>query len=651
MGSNTPLKPQAHQVIRSTTVRIKSIEIHNFRAFKHAQIDFSDLTSFIGPNGAGKSNILRALDWFFNGAQSSLTERDFHNQDTGNPIQVEVIFDRLTPADRQALGKYAPVDAETFTCWRTQDANGADIRSANTKGFDPFSPIKLATSATEKKKLYKELCDSRPELQLADARTAAAIADAMTTWESRNPAELSEVSEQLETNFFGFNSRGKLRGVFDYIFVGADLRASEESIDAKSSIIGRILEQAVDRSVADQSLIDLTEDLRQKQKVAYKDAFGDQLKSVADSLNAEIARFSQGHSVNVEPAEFDLKAPRTTFSVEVTKGDTRTNVEGQGHGFQRTLLVAALQVLANTGPAGSDGTICLAIEEPELFQHPLQEKAFARVLRELSTSEDAHVQVAYATHSPTFVDPQHFDEIRRVTQPVGASTNPSVSSSEMNSIRDAVAEIIEPEMFTRQVARVISDRLPVALFAERVLVVEGSTDAAVVLGVGDRLFQTAIEVAGLAVVPAATKRDVVLFAAILTELGIPNYVLFDGDAKVGSRIKDPSKLQNQLAENAKLNRQLVNHFGGTPVDFPGTGLHEKYAVFEDILETLLAAEWPEWDITFEQWEIDNSAKRQKHEDAYRLVTNQAPGSPPEFFSKLLRKCGVEVSQAATEDGI
>ncbi|RCS63777.1 DUF2813 domain-containing protein [Brachybacterium sp. JB7] len=632
-------------------MRIKTIEIRNFRAFKEVCINFSDITAFIGPNGAGKSNILRALDWFFNGAQSSLTERDFHHQDSSNPIQVEVTFDKLTPADRQALGKYAPEDADTFTCWRTHDANGADIRSANSKGFDLFGPISLATAATEKKRLYKELRDSRPDLNLDDAKTAGAIADAMTVWEAKNPGLLSKVSEQLETNFFGFNSRGRLRGVFDYIFVGADLRASEESIDAKSSIIGRILEQAVDRSAADKSLVDLTEDLRQKQKDAYKDAFGDQLQSVADSLNAEIARYSQGHSVNVEPAEFDLKAPRTTFAVEVTKGDTRTDVEGQGHGFQRTLLVAALQVLASTGPAGSDGTICLAIEEPELFQHPLQEKAFARVLRELSTARDSQVQVTYATHSPTFVDPQNFHEIRRVTQASGTSSSPTVTSSKMNSIRDKVAKIIAPKVFASQVSRVISDRLPVALFAERVLVVEGTTDAAVVLGVGDRLSKTAIEVAGLAVVPATTKRDVVLFSAILTELGIPNYVLFDGDANVGDRIKDPSQLQKQLAENAKLNRQLIEHFGGAPVDFPKTGLHDTFAVFEDILETYLKAEWPEWDTAFTKWESDNGVQRHKHADSYRLVTSQANGKAPEFFSELFRKCGVEVTQVESVDGL
>ncbi|SLM94309.1 predicted ATP-dependent endonuclease, OLD family [Brachybacterium faecium] len=631
------------------------MRIQNFRAFSDTHIDFSDTTAFIGPNGVGKSNILRSLDWFFNGAQSSLSERDFHDHDTSNPIQVEVTFTNLTSTDRDALGKYAPADAETFTCWRIQDANGADIRSANSKGFSPFGPIKLATAAADKKRLYKELRDSEPDLDLEDAKTAGAITDAMTSWESRNPERLTDVSEQLETNFFGFNSRGKLRGIFDYIFVGADLRAGEESVDAKSSIIGRILEQAVDRNAADTTITKLADELRQNQHKAFEEAFGDQLANVATSLNTEIARYSPGHTVTVEPTELDLKAPRTTFVVEIKKGKIRTNVEGQGHGFQRTLLVAALQVLANTGPAGSDGTICLAIEEPELFQHPLQERAFARVLRELSVSRDSQVQVAYATHSPTFVDPQNFEEIRRVTQSSVTSSAPSVKSTTTDTIRDKVAGIIDPDVFDRQVSQVISDRLPVALFAERVLVVEGTTDAAVILGVGDRIFDTAIEAAGVAIVPATTKSDVVLFSAILTALGIPNYALFDGDAMTGKRMLEkgqkPAAIQKQLAANAKLNRQLIIHFGGSPVDFPETGLHDQFAIFEDTLETFLETEWPEWIDFFQQWEVENSVLRSKHADTYRIVTSRAGGRIPEFFSKLLGKCGVKVEQEEPDNAL
>src|SRR5512134_2694761 len=92
-------------------------------------------------------------------------------------------------------------------------------------------------------------------------------------------------------------------------------------------------------------------------------------------------------------------------------------VAHQGHGFQRALLVAALTVLSNSRRIeGQAPRMLLAIEEPELFHHPTQAKAFASVLRSLADAPARDIQVAYATHSPYFVEPRYFDQLRRVTR-------------------------------------------------------------------------------------------------------------------------------------------------------------------------------------------------------------------------------------------
>lgn len=86
----------------------------------------------------------------------------------------------------------------------------------------------------------------------------------------------------------------------------------------------------------------------------------------------------------------------------------RTNVVHQGHGFQRTLLISALSVLAESKQVDTQSTICLAIEEPELYQHPIQARLFAKVIRELASDEQRRIQVIYVTHSPTFIEAGHF---------------------------------------------------------------------------------------------------------------------------------------------------------------------------------------------------------------------------------------------------
>ncbi|MBO6051340.1 MAG: ATP-binding protein [Bacteroidales bacterium] len=57
-------------------MKIKKLIINNFRAFKHAEIDFDDFSCIIGKNDTGKSTILAALEWFFN-SNKELDENDF----------------------------------------------------------------------------------------------------------------------------------------------------------------------------------------------------------------------------------------------------------------------------------------------------------------------------------------------------------------------------------------------------------------------------------------------------------------------------------------------------------------------------------------------------------------------------------------------
>lgn len=397
-------------------MKIQTVRIKNFRALKDVMIPFDSVTTFIGPNGAGKSTVLRALDWYFNGKPGSLTEKDCSFGVADEDIEVQVTFSDLTDKDRDALGKYAPDGITTFTAWKRRLPNGSDVLSANAKGFLDFNAIKAAGNATEKKNLYASLRQSRPELNLPAANTGAAVEQAITTWEASHTDQLVDAPESLQTNFFGFNSGGKMSGLFDFVLVTADLRASEESIDGKSSIIGRILERSVDRAAADEEIANIVEEARARQQQVYEVKFKAQLESITMQLNDVVRSYSPGRSVKVSPAEVELKAPRTTFEVAVLDGSTETAVERQGHGFQRTLLISALQLLAQSGAASAEGVICLAIEEPELFQHPIQAQTFAKVLRSLAEDAGKRIQVTYATHSPYFLEARHFDQVRRLTR-------------------------------------------------------------------------------------------------------------------------------------------------------------------------------------------------------------------------------------------
>lgn len=622
-------------------MKIQSVRIQNFRTLKDVTIPFDAVTTFIGPNGAGKSTVLRALDWFFNGKPGSLTEKDCSFGAVDQDIEVQITFSELTGKDREALGKYAPEGAATFTAWKRRSPDGADFLSANAKGFPPFNAIKGASGATAKKELYAALRAENPGLGLPVANTAAAMEQAMTAWEAAHTDQLVDAPEVLQTNFFGFNSGGKMSGLFDFVLVTADLRASEESIDGKSSIIGRILERSVDRAAADEAIAEIVAESRAKQQKIYEETFKGQLVAITEKLNAVVASYSPGRTVTVAPTEVELKAPRTTFEVAVLDGATETAVERQGHGFQRTILISALQLLAQSSAASAEGVICLAIEEPELFQHPIQAQAFAKVLRSLAEDTEKRIQVTYATHSPYFLEARHFDQVRRLTRSGDQTPVVTIHSSSIADVQTLLDGVVDAGQIERQLDGIVTSRLAVGLFASCVLLVEGDTEVAVFYGIGDREATGLLESKGLSIVSVGGKGGIPLAHAILTSLGIPTYALFDGDGGFEARAKEVGKKQSVIdAERTKFsteNRRLLKYFAEAETDFPAENVGDRVATLTDHLESYLDENWPEWTASCLAIEASAGVELSKNQYAYRAATIEAAGTVPAMLQMVLNK--------------
>ncbi len=630
-------------------MKIQRVKITNFRLLASVEVPFDSITTLIGSNGAGKSSILRALDWFFNGSKAGdLNEDDCSFGATDKAIEVEVTFGDLTASDREVLGKYAPPASTTFTAWKRRTPDGDEYLSANAKGLPEFSEIKGETAATPKKEKYKALRESRSDLDLPAATTGPAVDEAMATWESEHVDQLDDVPETIETNFFGFNSGGKMSQLFCFVLVTADLRANEEARDAKSSVLGRIIERGIDRTLADLEIAGIVESSRTAQQTVYDKTFAKPLAEIKTSLDSAIAAYSPGRSVLVRPSQVDLKAPRTSFEVSILDGDTETPVERQGHGFQRTLIISALQYLATSGAAADNGVFCLAIEEPELFQHPIQAQTFARVLRSLAEDPSQRIQVTYATHSPWFVEAQHFDQVRRVTRD---GEKVQVHRSSVDEVKARLKSVLESVTVGRQLDSTVSARLSDALFAHRVLLVEGTTEIAVLHGIGDRTAIASLESAGLAVVDAGGKDNLPLAHAILDSLGIATHCLFDGDSGFEPRAtvagKDAKAIAKERDGHIKSNRRLLAYFRVPVVDFPSQQHYDHLSVLSDRLEELLDSEWPEWTESCLALEKETGVAMSKSRAAYRAATQKAGGTPSQFLTEVIaRASGENVTEEA-----
>lgn len=84
-----------------------------------------------------------------------------------------------------------------------------------------------------------------------------------------------------------------------------------------------------------------------------------------------------------------------------------------GHGLQRAVILTVLRFMADhraeqegTGQEFSEpqSDLIVAIEEPEIYQHPTKQRLFGKLLRTLAQGFNAHtgirIQTIFVTHSP-----------------------------------------------------------------------------------------------------------------------------------------------------------------------------------------------------------------------------------------------------------
>jgi putative ATP-dependent endonuclease of OLD family len=144
------------------------------------------------------------------------------------------------------------------------------------------------------------------------------------------------------------------------------------------------------------------------------------------------------------------------------------------------------------------------------------------------------VQVCYATHSEHFVDPAHYERLRRFRRRADAPWPQSqVTQAAVDSVVARLVDVFKLEQIPLRVQMTLRRRVAEAVFAKAVVLVEGDSDAGPLHGVADR--SGGLDALGVAVVKGHNKRQLLIPWAILSELGVPCYVIFDADAGMRTR--------------------------------------------------------------------------------------------------------------------
>ena len=524
-------------------MRIESISIKNFRSFKDCTVNLGNYTSLVGVNGAGKSTILAALNIFFRESEEAptdmikLAKQDFHERDTSRPIEIEVTFIDISRRERDEFAGYVSNDRLVVKAVAEYDDESESARVEQRgnrqvmRQFMNFFDIEKERDIKKLRDEYRKMRNSHQDLPNVTARQD--MIDAIRNFEEQNP-EKCEPTEVVK-NFYGFGKEeGPLNNYVQWIYMPAVKDAQVESVEGKSTALGKILERAVREKVNFDGEL---EDMRQEVVSRYQKLLESQdesLKQISETLTSRLvmwshpsAEISLSWSSDVA-ASVDIGKPRIRMRAKERsfKGD----LSRFGHGLQRSYLLALLQELVSMD-SKSQPKLIFGCEEPELYQHPPQARYMASVLTSLSTQD---AQVIVTTHSPHFICGKYFESLRMVRyDPSQEQSRVFEASFEeiSNCVRDLTGhQVSGTDTQMAKLQQSLQPGLSEMFFASKVILVEGLEDKAYITslliasGKWDEFHR-----AGAHIVDVNGKSNLRDPFIITSLLGIPAFVVFDAD--------------------------------------------------------------------------------------------------------------------------
>jgi len=590
-------------------MQLQHVRVKHFRSLRDLSVSLGSHTAIIGGNGAGKSSILKAVEKFYSTAKS-LDPDDYFGRDTSIPVEIELTFGELSPQEEGAFE--SRVRNGQLTVTRIFDNSPSSGRYFGSVPQNPdFVPIRAQPGAAAKLAAYRALRNENENYSGLPAVAGSPAAEtAMLAWEAANPAAL--VLHPDDGQFFGFQnaSRGALKRHTSFVFIPAVRDASADAADGKSSAIGQLLELIVRSSILQrQDILDFKNEITERYQQLVAPENMPELGALAGRLTNDLKNLYKDAQVDLawrEAAEFPVPLP--IADVALSDDGFGGPVDKQGHGLQRAFILTLLQQLAKT-TALPDGTeqigeqevaapiaeiqapsLILAIEEPELYQHPTKQRHFATVLRGLSCGTlpgvDSPTQIIFGSHSPMFVSLDRADEIRLVRRTNSEDSDYKQCELKSLDLSEIAAELElawqKPEgTYTAETLlprlHILGTELAEGFFANGVVLVEGRSDKAMLYAVA-KMFNRSFEESGIAVLSAEGKGNLDKPYAIFRALGIPTYILWDCDK--GTKEKAANLALTRLVAPAQNIQQAP----------PQTTISDDHAHFEDALEALVKAE-------------------------------------------------------------
>jgi len=580
-------------------MKIKTIQIENFRSFLDETISLNQYSCFAGANGAGKSNILAALNVFFQERAASTTDvsrlidEDYFRKDTSNPIRITLTFEDLSAIAQTELAAYVRQDELVVTAEAefTEESGFGEVRHyGHRMGMEEFrvffDRMKAGANAAELTEIFTGLRERFTGI--SNARSKADRAESLRVYESEYPDNCTLIPSA--DDFYGVNSTGKLAKFVQWVFVPAVKDAAEEGQEGKNTALGKLVARAVRaRTNFDAEL----ETLRSETLTKYRELLDrnqESLTEISKSLQRRLESWSNGDArLGMEWLSDPLKSvvlQQPVAGIKTGEGGFLGSLSRMGHGLQRSYLLALLQELADSEALNAP-TLLLGVEEPELYQHPPQARHMADVFDELATGNN---QIMVTTHSPLFVSGDGFENTRLVRAPrngTGSKVKALTFENLCERIRGALGEDQQRRIEGRvaKIHQALQPGIAEMFFTRVPVLVEGLEDVSYITSELHLSNQWSdFRRLGCHLIPVHGKDKLVQPLAIAMVLNLPVFTVLDAD--------DDTVNGDHRRLHERDNRAIFSLLSVDQEPFPAANIvGENYAVWRTNLGDVVKAEF------------------------------------------------------------
>lgn len=231
-----------------------------------------------------------------------------------------------------------------------------------------------------------------------------------------------------------------------------------------------------------------------------------------------------------------------------------------GHGLQRSYMLALLQELTVSDDDKAP-TLIMAIEEPEIYQHPPQARYLAETLYELTEGDS---QVIVCSHDPLFIPGDNFEAIRIVRECDEPSRSyiTQLNYSELAALlKESEKKVLSEEGMLAKLYPSLNPVMNEMFFCRKLILTEGVEDVAYITAYLMFLKKmTEFRRLGCHIVPVGGKSEMIKPIAMAKLLSIPTYVVFDADTDKDN-IESEAKRKSEVGKHKKDNKSILRLFG------------------------------------------------------------------------------------------